>query len=106
LGTIIEVDTPEIRAALVARLDDPDDESRSEALVGLARRGDRRVVPALLKELHSDSVGSLAIEAAELLAAPELHSPLVALRNSCDDTADIDRAIAACSASAGHSFTG
>lgn len=103
LGTILEIDTPEIRAALVARLDDTDDDARGESLVGLARRGDRRVVPALMNELNSYSVGYLAIEAAELIAAPELLAGLVALRDSCDDATDIDRAIAACSVSVSHS---
>lgn len=55
LGTQTEVDTPELRNALIARLNDPHDETREEALVGLARRGDTRVVPAFLKELESCS---------------------------------------------------
>jgi HEAT repeat protein len=52
LGSMINLDTPEIRAALAAGLDDVDDEVRGEALVGLSTRGDLRVVPALLKELN------------------------------------------------------
>lgn len=52
LGTPTEVDTPELRNALIARLSDLDDETRNEALVGLTRRGDTRVVPAFLKELE------------------------------------------------------
>jgi HEAT repeat protein len=51
LGSIIEVDTPEIRNALVARLDDAHDETRHEAIVGLAARKDRRVMPALLEAI-------------------------------------------------------
>ena len=38
LGTQINLDTPEIRAALADRLDDPDDATRWEALVGLELR--------------------------------------------------------------------
>lgn len=54
LGTQIERDDPQIRGALVARLDDPDDDTRGEALRGLAARGDERAVPRLLMELESD----------------------------------------------------
>lgn len=53
LGKQTEVGTPELRNALIARLSDPDDETRHEALVGLALRGDTRVVPAFFKELKS-----------------------------------------------------
>ncbi len=55
LGTQTEVHTPELRNALIARLNDLDEETRLEALLGLTRRGDTRVVPALLKELESYS---------------------------------------------------
>ena len=54
LGSLIDTDTPEIRAALFARLEEQDDEIRGEAFVGLARRRDVSVVPALLKELESN----------------------------------------------------
>ncbi len=47
LGTQVEVDTPELREALVDRLADEDEDTRDEAIVGLARRGDRRMIPAL-----------------------------------------------------------
>jgi methionyl-tRNA formyltransferase len=42
LGTLAEADTPELRDALAARLDDPDPETRLEAIHGLALRGDPR----------------------------------------------------------------
>ncbi len=53
LGAQIETDTPAIREALIARLDEEDDEIRGEAIVGLARRGDFQVLAPLLKELNS-----------------------------------------------------
>jgi hypothetical protein len=53
LGSQIDTDTNAIREALLARLEDEDDEIRGEALVGLARRGDIRVVPAMLKEMEA-----------------------------------------------------
>jgi hypothetical protein len=70
LGSQIDTDTPAIRAALFARLEEKDDEIRGEALVGLACRGDTRVVAALLKELdtHQTEVlrdWILVVEAAE-----------------------------------------
>jgi HEAT repeat protein len=96
LGTQTELNTPEIREALVDRLDDLDDDARGEALVGLARRNDRRVVDSLTKELSSDCVGTLAIEAAELIASPELHPHLVDLREWWDvDPELLERAISA-----------
>jgi HEAT repeat protein len=54
LGTQIERDSAQIREALVARLDDPDDDTRGEALRGLAARGDERAIPRLLVELDDD----------------------------------------------------
>lgn len=97
LGTQLETDTPEIRNSLADRLDDPDADTRGEAFIGLARRGDRRVVPALMRELTSRLVGSLAVEAAEMIRAPELHPGLVALRDWWDvDPALLDDAIITC----------
>ena len=48
LGSLIDTDSSSIREALVARLDEPDDEIRGEAIVGLSRRGDARAIPALM----------------------------------------------------------
>jgi HEAT repeat protein len=39
LGTQIDLDTSEIRDALAARLNDPDEVTRAEAATGLSRRG-------------------------------------------------------------------
>lgn len=57
------VDSPEIRQALVARLDDEDRETRCEAMKGLARRGDRRMLAALRRELADPDADYMAYEA-------------------------------------------
>lgn len=53
LGTLINLDTPEIREALRQRLVEEDDELRGEAFVGLAKRGDTACIAAILRELDS-----------------------------------------------------
>ena len=94
LGTLIEIDTPQIREALAARLHDPHDDTRAEAIVGLAQRKDFRVVAALKSELDSDCIGTLVIEAAELIASDELYSQLVDLREWWDVAPELlERAI-------------
>ena len=52
LGTQIDRDDEQVRDALLARLDDPDENARGEALRGLAARGDERAIPRLLVELE------------------------------------------------------
>ncbi len=102
LGTQVDVDTPPIRSALVERLSDDDDDARCEALVGLARRGDRRVVEPLKMALAAGSVWSLEIEAAALIGDPHLLPELVALRGCWDDDQEaLEEAIRACSATCG-----
>jgi hypothetical protein len=97
LGTQVEADTPQLREALVARLADEDGDTRAEAIVGLARRGDRRILPALLAELAGESVGTLAIEAAALIGDPQLYPLLVALQGWWDVDAElVSEAIRAC----------
>jgi len=69
IGTQCDTDTPEIRDALTERLLDADDETRAEAMMGLARRGDRRVVDAIVAELANGDSGVIALEAAEEILA-------------------------------------
>lgn len=65
LGTLIDINTSAIRNALASRLQDPDDETRCEAILGLAIRKDSRVREPLRKELNKKNVWSLAVEAAK-----------------------------------------
>lgn len=71
LGSIIETDTSAIRQALHSRLRDRDDIVRGEALVGLAKRQDARVIEALVKELElaqfHHTVNEFAVEALDAL---------------------------------------
>lgn len=90
LGSMIDTDTPEIREALLARITDSDDETRGEALVGLARRKDTRLLDPLIDELTSESVGLLALEAAEDLGDPRLGPALMLLKEEwANDEEDI-----------------
>nr|WP_303652865.1 HEAT repeat domain-containing protein [Paludisphaera mucosa] len=97
LGSMTDADSPAIRDALSDRLADEDFDTRSEALIGLARRKDHRVVPALRDELAGECVGCLAVEAAAEIADPGLHPLLLALRAWWDvDVQGLETAIAAC----------
>ncbi len=71
LRSLIERDTPYVREALLARLDDPDDDTRGEALVGLGERGDVRAVDPLIAEFEKPpeaTYGSLLVDALLALA--------------------------------------
>ncbi|MBA3488494.1 MAG: HEAT repeat domain-containing protein [Longispora sp.] len=75
LGTqCLDVDTPQLRDALAARLKDSDSETRCEALFGLARRRDPRAYPAVHHALTQSSVWLMEIEAAGALGDPRLHT--------------------------------
>jgi HEAT repeats len=111
LGQLTEFDTREIRAALLARIEDDDpelgSEIRGEALIGLARRGDIRVLEPLKQELAGEFHGAWCIEAAHALKDPSLIPLLTTLRLRLEMTDartfgdDIDQAIAACSSKLG-----
>lgn len=52
IGVAIEIDGSEIRDALLGRVSDQDAATRGEALSGLARRRDERLLPYLIAELE------------------------------------------------------
>lgn len=79
MGSLQEVDTPEIRAALQRNLSDRDADVRGEALVGLARRRDGRVVEHLLEQLGPEC-RVYELDAAESMADPRLLGSLEALQ--------------------------
>lgn len=87
LGTQVSSDTPAIRDALVARLTDSDPNTRAEAIVGLARRHDERMVPALVEDIHDGWEGSLIREAVEASRHPEVLRALADVREQLSDEA-------------------
>ena len=97
----INVDTPEIRAALFARIADEDEITRGEALVGLARRKDQRAIEPLIKELEgyfAAEHGSYSVEAAEEFADARLLPVLMRLKELADSNdTRLDDAIRRCS---------
>jgi HEAT repeat protein len=93
LGTLCDNDSPAIRDALAARLKDDDEDTRCEAMVGLANRNDPRATEAVRKELQNECVGRLAIEAAGLLRDPQFTPRLEELLASNPDDTDLVEAI-------------
>lgn len=102
LGSGLELDSAEIRDALVARLDDDEGDTAGEALLGLALRKDERTLAPLLARL-ADEPGNLIVEAAAALESPEALPALLRLRQEGWEKDDprpsvLTDAIQACSA--------
>jgi HEAT repeat protein len=97
LGRISNVDTLDLRVALVDRLADDHEDTRDEAMIGLARRRDPAVKETLLAVLASDLVSNLAVESAALLADDDLLPLLIELRDWWDvDPELLEKAISRC----------
>jgi hypothetical protein len=97
LGSILDLDTPEIRAAMHARLFDSDLDTRLEALVGLAERRDPTVLDLLRDELQGDTVERLVVDAARAFADPSLLPLLLELSHRWDrDPGLLRRAVDTC----------
>jgi HEAT repeat protein len=101
LSTMSNLDSPAIRRALWERLADPDEQTRAEGLIGLARRKDRQILEPLLRELTAEKVHTLAIEAAAELGDPEAYLALVALKERGVESPDLEDALARCQPTAG-----
>ena len=101
LGSLQDIDTPEVREALLARVTDDDEQARGEAMVGLARRRDPRVTESIRKELAGGSAGELVIRAAaefpDLSYVPHLLSLLESQKAKGKPDAGTAEAIARCS---------
>ena len=67
IGTRIERDNKVIREALWLRVDDKHEDTKFEAIVGLAKRKDKRIKEIIERELLNENHGSLLFEAIEEL---------------------------------------
>lgn len=67
LGVLGKTDSVEIRDALLRRVDDSDENACEEAMIGLSKRKDQRVLEPLIAILQQADVPSRAIEAADLI---------------------------------------
>ncbi|RKH70182.1 hypothetical protein D7X96_12665 [Corallococcus interemptor] len=83
-----EVDTPELREALMDRLSETHVKIRGEALLGLALRKDARVLEPLRRALEGPGVTTLEVEAAQALEDASLLPVLLAHREACDEDGD------------------
>lgn len=102
-----EIDTPEVRAALLERLGDTDAIVRAEALVGLVQRDRELALPLVAAELQGNDCNGVLIEAAEALADPTLLPSLMVWWADRADPPDwIDEALADAIAACGGSTTG
>jgi hypothetical protein len=82
-----EIDTVGLRTALADRLDDPDRDTRCEALVGLAYRGDPRALPRVRAALSrpDGDLYRLELVAAGALGDPTLHDLLFRHQDGWDE---------------------
>jgi len=74
LGSQSRADDDAIRDALAARLDDDEGDTRFEAALGLARRGDPRALSAVSRRLEDETA---TIYLLDLAAAAELADPVL-----------------------------
>ena len=96
LGRQSDIDSPDIRDALAARLLDSDENARNEAIVGLAKRQDYRAEQAILQAFEASSVGSLVFEACAMMPNTKFISHLEDFAKSNPKDEDIELALAAC----------
>jgi len=67
VGVLGDQDSDELRDALYRRLEDSNPDARGEAVIGLAKRNDLRVLPKLIELLSQASTDDRAVEAACIL---------------------------------------
>lgn len=85
-----------VTEALFTRLGDADEEVRAEALIGLARRKDPRVLALVEKALSADEVSGAVVEAAAELGRPSLLPRLRELALAHPDDEAIAEALVRC----------
>lgn len=94
-----DLDTPQIREALLRSACDPNEDVRGEAILGLAQRDKMLAIPLVQAALSKDSAQMTIFEAAEIIASPVLVEYLLPFatpsgRDMIDDW--VLRAISAC----------
>lgn len=67
-----DIDTPEVRGALLTAAEDENEYVRAEAILGLAQRNTTLALPLLQRALAADHVAMPLFEAAALVADPSL----------------------------------
>ena len=80
-----EVDTPEIREALLSAANDENDVVRAEALLGIAKRDRKLALPFILNALSGEQASMPVFDAAELIADPVLVEVLRPWTEPSDD---------------------
>jgi hypothetical protein len=98
-----EIDTPQVRDALLGAADDENQYVRAEAILGLAQRDKMLALPLLQRELSGGVVPLPLFEAAAIVAHPSLAADLRAFADpSGDDFLDglAIEALRACEANA------
>jgi hypothetical protein len=98
-----DLDTDELRQALLAAADDENEHVRAEAILGLAHRDKALALPLIRRELRRERVAVPLFEAAALVADPSLVDDLRDFTVPSDD-ALLDelaaKALSACEAEA------
>ncbi len=97
----VDIDSPAVRAAFVARLDDGDAHTRAEALYGLAELHDPRVVPAILREFEGSNGAPKLFDLVEDTPDYRLLPALCEMAQDAEykgDAEELQAAIAACEA--------
>ncbi|HEX7153903.1 MAG TPA: HEAT repeat domain-containing protein [Thermoanaerobaculia bacterium] len=91
IGALSELDTPAIRSALFARLEDSEPSVAREAQLGLARRHDRRVIPAVVRSLEAKE--NELDEIVDEVTVPEMLPALMEAKQSIGENAALIRLI-------------
>jgi hypothetical protein len=96
LGSQVDLDTGAVRSTLMERLDDPSEAVRDEALRGLVRRHDPRIVEVVRERLTQDRADAGLFEAARYLAHPRLFPVLQEWIAALPGDGDVLDALDAC----------
>jgi hypothetical protein len=81
LGTQVKVDGAAVRQRLIARLDDPDEDTRAEAIAGLAKRHAPEAIRHVRDALWAQAVTWYAVESACALGEPSFAERLAQLED-------------------------